>query len=147
MPISYADYYNIVNISNLHSLCAKEIRDKLHVLTSLFNEWSVARPFECNPLGIWNSIEEGLNGEVLHKVISAVDQKRWDLNEVQTIDYTPAFQMLWSEFDGQWVKFAIERALTFWTYGADATVRSPFGPKIWSRAYQYSLGTGRIKHP
>ena len=91
MPISYADYYCIVNldISNLHSLCAKEICDKLHVLTPLFDERSMARPVECNPLGIWNPIEEGLNGEVLHKVVSAVDQKRWDLNEVQTIE---AFQ-------------------------------------------------------
>lgn len=77
------------NVYSPNSLCAQEIRDKLHVPTSLFDKWSVARLLECDPFDIWNSIEVRLNGEVLRKVVSAVDQKRWDLNEVQTIDYTP----------------------------------------------------------
>ena len=75
-----------------NSLCVKKIRDKPHVPTSLLDEWSVARLLECDSFDIWNSIEVRLNGKVLHKVLSAIDQERWDLNEVQTIDYTPACQ-------------------------------------------------------
>jgi hypothetical protein len=41
---------------------------------------------------IQDPMEEWPKGEVLRKVVSAVDQKRRDLNGTQTIDYSPAFQ-------------------------------------------------------
>lgn len=92
---------------------------------------SVARLLERYPFDIWNSIKVWLNGKVLHRVVSAVDQQRWDLNEVQTLNYAPAFQHAVGEFDGQWF-FIIEWALIR-TYGADATVRSPLVRKSGPR--------------
>ena len=101
--------------------------------------------FKSNPFDFLDFVEERLNHEVLGDIFAAIGDECGDANEVQTIDNWPILQ---DAYRKRRKCVNMENSWTLQlTYGAEATVGSPSGPNTWSKAYQYSAGTGRIIHP
>jgi hypothetical protein len=78
------------DLDALHwSALLKESTENIHVMLAFFVKWGVTGVFKLDPRRFGNTVHEWLNDKVLSKILLPVQDERWDMHLVKTINDRP----------------------------------------------------------